>query len=211
MLSVQDEAAQLAALLLDPQPGERVLDACAAPGGKSCHLLELQPQVAELVAADASGERLARVQENLERLELQAQLLEADAAAPPAGLEAGSFQRILVDAPCSASGVIRRHPDVKVLRRQADIAGFAELQGRILDGLWPLLAPGGTLLYCTCSVLPQENADVVGAFLERRQDAAEEALPREAGEACRHGRQLLPRPGGHDGLYYALLRKRAAG
>lgn len=206
-LSVQDEAAQLAAPLLAAAAGERVLDACAAPGGKSCHILELQPDLAEFIAMDVSAERLARVAENMSRLGLQATLLEADAASPPATLDAASFDRILVDAPCSATGVIRRHPDIKLLRREEDIDQFARQQLDILNGVWPLLQIGGTLLYVTCSVLEQENSAVVAKFIEANQDASCE-MPQVAwGVEMPYGRQLLPQPDGPDGLFFSRLLK----
>ena len=206
LASVQDEAAQVAALLLAPGPGARVLDACAAPGGKACHLLERHPDIA-LTAMDVDEARLQRVRENLQRLQLHATVLCGDAARPPALLPAEQFHHILVDAPCSASGVIRRHPDVKLLRRPEDIPALAAQQGAILDGLWPLLAPGGTLLYVTCSVLEAENSGVIAAFLARREDA--ESLPLNVGTPRAAGNQILPRPGGPDGLFFSLLRRRA--
>jgi 16S rRNA (cytosine967-C5)-methyltransferase len=210
-VSVQDEAAQLAALLLAAVPGDRVLDACAAPGGKACHILELQPLLAELVTMDVAGERLARVKENLERLGLTATMINADASAPPTRLTPASFDRILVDAPCSASGVIRRHPDVKVLRRQEDIAGFAQQQQKILTGLWPLLKPGGWLLYVTCSILDEENSSVIARFISRQSDAVALIPAGDWGVKLRHGRQLLPTKDGPDGLFYGLLRKKSPG
>jgi 16S rRNA (cytosine967-C5)-methyltransferase len=206
-VSVQDEAAQLAAPLLQAEPGERILDACAAPGGKACHLLELQPELAELVAMDADATRLQKVADNLRRLKLQATLLAGDAGRPGPELAAASFDRILVDAPCSATGVIRRHPDVKLLRRPGDIEQMAAQQLRILAGLWPLLKQGGVLLYATCSVLKQENSEVVERFLQQCPDGAEIPLRQPWGQATRYGRQLLPSPGGADGLFYALLQK----
>lgn len=208
-VSVQDEAAQLAALLLDPQPGDRVLDACAAPGGKTGHLLELQPALQELVAMDIDATRLVRVEQNLQRLGLTARLCVGDGARPAGALGNGCFERILVDAPCSASGVIRRHPDVKILRRPADIEGFHRQQRDILAGLWPHLAVGGRLLYATCSVLEAENHATVAAFIETRRDARPVALNGDRGEPAGMGRQLLPDPAGADGLYYALLEKTA--
>jgi 16S rRNA (cytosine967-C5)-methyltransferase len=207
LVSVQDEAAQLAAHLLQTEAGHRVLDACAAPGGKACHILELQPALGELVAMDVDEQRLAKVEENLERLELPALQLCGDAGQPPAALEPGSFDRILVDAPCSASGVIRRHPDVKLLRREQDIPQLAEQQLRILRGLWPLLRSGGSLLYATCSVLGQENSGVVDAFLTGEAGAQVTALPHPWGTAVAHGRQLLPGDDGADGLFYSLIHK----
>lgn len=208
-VSVQDEAAQLAAGLLQVAPGERVLDACAAPGGKACHVLELQPKLAELVAMDADELRLQKVSENLQRLKLPATVLTGDACKPPSALAAASFDRILVDAPCSATGVIRRHPDVKLLRRPGDIAAMADVQLRILTGLWPLLKPGGTLLYATCSVLVEENSELVEHFLGQCPDAKTATLEEEWGEASGCGRQLLPSPLGPDGLFYARLLKNA--
>jgi 16S rRNA (cytosine967-C5)-methyltransferase len=205
--SVQDEAAQMAAILLSAAAGERVLDACAAPGGKACHILELQPQLAELVAMDIDQRRLEKVSENLHRLGLQATTLAGDAAQPPSQLAPASFDRILVDAPCSASGVVRRHPDVKLLRRASDISPLAEAQLRILSGLWPLLSPGGTLLYATCSILDEENSQVVHRFVNGQDDAQLVTADAEWGEAVDCGRQLLPSPDGPDGLFYALLHK----
>lgn len=205
--SVQDEAAQLAALLLDAAPGERILDACAAPGGKACHVLELQPKLAELVAMDVDAARLQKVSQNLLRLEQRATLLEGDATRPGPALRATSFDRILVDAPCSATGVIRRHPDVKLLRRPEDIGQFARLQLQILQGLWPLLKPGGTLLYATCSVLPQENSSVVERFLSHCSDATAVSLDPTWGEDTGCGRQLLPSVLANDGLFYSMLHK----
>ncbi len=208
-VSVQDEAAQLAAFLLDARPGERILDACAAPGGKACHILEAEPALEELVAMDSDAGRLARVEDNLARLHLPAALVCGDASAPPAELESASFDRILVDAPCSGSGVIRRHPDIKLLRRRDDIASLAEQQLRILGGLWPLLKPGGRLLYVTCSVLPAENAELVARFLQVHDDAGSLAIDADWGVPSGAGRQLLSSAGGCDGLYYALLEKHA--
>ena len=207
LVSVQDEAAQLAARILSAAPGEHVLDACAAPGGKACHILELQPRLGRLVAMDVDEARLQRVAENLERLGLPAELVVGDGARPPAGLAAESFDRILVDAPCSASGVIRRHPDVKLLRRPSDLPRLAGQQLAILGGLWPLLRPGGRLLYATCSLFDEENSGVVRQFLQANPDAALCAMPWSWGEAAACGRQLLPSREGPDGLFYSLLQK----
>ena len=206
-VSIQDEAAQLAAFLLQAGAGERVLDACAAPGGKTCHILELQPELAELVAMDIDELRLQKVSENLQRLGLKATLITGDAARPPAALEPASFNRILVDAPCSASGVIRRHPDVKLLRRESDIAPLADQQLCILRGLWPLLKSGGTLLYATCSILDEENSQVIQRFLTEEADAALSDTEMAGSESVTSGRQLLPSSGGTDGLFYATLKK----
>ena len=206
-VSVQDESAQLAAALLNPQAGEAILDACCAPGGKTCHALERQPGLLSMTALDSDPDRLVRVQENLDRLSLSAQLLVEDASTPSNSLNSHSFDRILIDAPCSATGVIRRHPDVKLLRREEDIASLQEQQSAIIDGLWPLLKVGGTLLYVTCSIMPQENSDVVARFLAAHEDAIEDVIDAQWGCAQAHGRQLLPDATAGDGLYYARLRK----
>ncbi|MFD1216740.1 16S rRNA (cytosine(967)-C(5))-methyltransferase RsmB [Microbulbifer celer] len=209
-VSVQDQSAQLAAPLLDPQPGDKILDACAAPGGKTCHLLELQPDL-NLTALDIEEERLDRVIENLERIGAGAELICADAAEPEHWWDGEQYDRILLDAPCSATGVIRRHPDIKLLRRPEDIPELAELQGRILRAMWRLLKPGGTLLYATCSILPEENSAQVARFVAETGDARDNTpelfndlpwgLPQEAGI------QLLPGIHTGDGFYYAKLEK----
>lgn len=209
-VSVQDEAAQLAADLLDLAPGQRVLDACAAPGGKTCHLLEAEPGLSHVTAIDLEQSRLARVRENLDRLGLDAELIAADGRATKVWWDGKPFQRILLDTPCSATGVIRRHPDIKLTRQEADIAALAQLQGELLDALWPTLEVGGVLLYATCSVLPQENSDNIGAFLARTPGARELDITGPFGLKQAHGRQLLPQDGGHDGFYYAKLIKIAA-
>lgn len=209
-VSVQDEAAQLAAGLLDLSAGQRVLDACCAPGGKTCHILEREPALSEVVALDLEPKRLQRVQENLDRLQLEAKLIAADARATDIWWDGQPFQRILLDAPCSATGVIRRHPDIKLARQADDIAPLATLQGEMLDALWPTLAVGGVLLYATCSVLPTENREVIEAFLARTSGARELDLPKGFGVEQAHGRQLLPQENGHDGFYYAKLIKIAA-
>jgi len=206
-VSVQDEAAQLAAGLLGAGPGERVLDACAAPGGKTCHLLESQPALAEMIAMDIDETRLARVRDNLKRLDQKATVIAADAAQPPTQLRAGSFDRILVDAPCSASGVIRRHPDIKLLRRETDIPQLAARQLAILRGLWPLLRAGGCLLYVTCSILEEENSAVIEEFQRQHASARMEPPAVHWGVALDGGRQLLPAADGPDGLFYSLLRR----
>lgn len=204
--SVQDEAAQLAAHLLGASPGDHVLDACAAPGGKTCHLLEAVPALGSVTAMDIDAGRLRRVRENLDRLQLEAELVTANAAEAANALSDRQFDRVLVDAPCSATGVIRRHPDIKLLRRRQDISGFTAQQLQILGGVWPHLRPGGRLLYVTCSVLPEENQAVIAEFLALQGNAAEVALP-DIGLACRHGRQVMPCHDGPDGLYFALLEK----
>ncbi|MHC3825486.1 16S rRNA (cytosine(967)-C(5))-methyltransferase RsmB [Pseudomonas sp. G3-19] len=209
-ISVQDEAAQLAADLLDLAPGQRVLDACCAPGGKTCHILEAEPALAGVVAVDLEAKRLVRVKENLERLGLSAELIAADGRDTAAWWDGKPFQRILLDAPCSATGVIRRHPDIKLTRQADDIAALALLQGELLDALWKTLEVGGILLYATCSTLPTENTEVIAAFLERTPGARELDLATTAGIKQPHGRQLLAQQGGHDGFYYAKLIKIAA-
>jgi 16S rRNA (cytosine967-C5)-methyltransferase len=210
-ISVQDEAAQLAAELLDLAPGQRVLDACCAPGGKTCHLLEAQADLKAVVAVDLEAKRLVRVRENLDRLGLDAQLIAADGRDTAAWWDGQPFQRILLDAPCSATGVIRRHPDIKLTRQPDDIAALATLQGELLDALWPTLQVGGILVYATCSTLPTENTEVIAAFLARTSGARELDLAIQAGIKQPHGRQLLAQEGGHDGFYYAKLIKIAAG
>ena len=209
-ISVQDEAAQLAADLLDLAPGQRVLDACCAPGGKTCHILEVEKDLAQVVAVDLEAKRLVRVRENLARLGLSAELIAADGRDTATWWDGKSFQRILLDAPCSATGVIRRHPDIKLTRQADDIAALAALQGELLDALWPTLEVGGILLYATCSTLPTENTEVIEAFLARTSGARELDLATAAGIKQPHGRQLLAQEGGHDGFYYAKLIKIAA-
>lgn len=209
-ISVQDEAAQLAADLLDLAPGQRVLDACCAPGGKTCHILEVEPKLAGVVAVDLEAKRLVRVRENLERLGLSAELIAADGRDTATWWDGKPFQRILLDAPCSATGVIRRHPDIKLTRQPDDIAALATLQGELLDAMWPTLEVGGILLYATCSTLPTENTEVIEAFLARTPGARELDIAGQFGIKQPHGRQLLAQEGGHDGFYYAKLIKIAA-
>ncbi|UST69369.1 16S rRNA (cytosine(967)-C(5))-methyltransferase RsmB [Pseudomonas moraviensis] len=209
-ISVQDEAAQLAADLLDLAPGQRVLDACCAPGGKTCHILEAEPALAGVVAVDLEAKRLVRVKENLERLGLNAELIAADGRDIDKWWDGKPFQRILLDAPCSATGVIRRHPDIKLTRQPDDIVALAQLQGELLDAMWKTLEVGGILVYATCSTLPTENTEVIAAFLERTPGARELDLATAAGIKQPHGRQLLAQQGGHDGFYYAKLIKIAA-
>ena len=198
--SVQDAGAQYAAALLDVHQGMRVLDACAAPGSKTAHILEVAE--VEMVAVDKDAKRLRRVAENLQRLELNAQLLVGDAARPDSWWDGNMFDRILADVPCSASGVVRRHPDIKWLRRREDIAFFAQQQLEILRALWPLLKPDGKLLYATCSVFKQENEQLVARFLVDHNDARR--LPIVLPDNSQG--QLLPSEQ-HDGFFYALLHK----
>ncbi len=203
--SVQDEAAQLAAQLLAPQNNEKILDACAAPGGKTCHLLELAD--AEVTALDIEEKRLVRVQENLDRLKLEAKIVCADMADTDNWWQGDLYDAILLDAPCSATGVIRRHPDIKLLRRREDIEQLAQLQAKLLETAWSLLKPGGRLLYATCSVLPQENSLQISQFCQLHPDAKLATLDVDWGIACESGQQLFPQQNGHDGFYYALLHK----
>jgi 16S rRNA (cytosine967-C5)-methyltransferase len=207
LASVQDVAAQFAAGLLDAQPGERVLDACAAPGGKTTHVLERTPGLADLVAVDRDAGRVDLLRENLERLGLRARLAVADASRPGDWWDGQPFDRILLDTPCSATGVIRRHPDIKLRRKPNEIEQLAHTQGQLLAGLWPLLRGGGKLLYVTCSVLPRENEAQITTFLAEHADAAVcgPALP--VGQARRVGWQILPGEQDLDGFYYVCLAK----
>jgi 16S rRNA (cytosine967-C5)-methyltransferase len=206
LVSVQDAAAQLAAELLDPQPGEHVLDACAAPGGKTSHLLERAPDLA-LDALDRDAARLVRVRENLSRLGLNARVIAADAGETEPWWDGRPYDRILLDAPCSATGVIRRHPDIKSLRKAADIPGLVTEQARLLNALWPLLKPGGMLLYATCSILPEENAGQIRRFIAAHADAVERPIAAEWGRPMEAGRQILPGENDMDGFYYACIAK----
>ena len=205
-VSVQDAAAQFAAPLLDPSRGARVLDACAAPGGKCAHLLEADPSL-HLTALDIDRERTSRVEGTLERLGLSAAVHCADAREPARWWDGIPYRFILADAPCSATGVIRRHPDLKWLRRPGDAGRLASQQLRILASVWPLLARGGALLYATCSVLTTENDDVVTRFLADHPDAKPGTIDAIWGIATRHGRQILPGEDGMDGFFYARLVK----
>ncbi len=207
LFSVQDGAAQQAVPLLDLADGQRVLDACAAPGGKTCHILESAPRLREVVAIDVQPQRLARITDNLKRLGLTATTLNADMTEPGQWWDGDCFERVLLDAPCTASGVIRRHPDIKYLRAPADIARINSLQHKLLDSVWPLLAPGGKLVYVTCSVLRRENDETIGRFLQRTPTAVPEPIRASWGEATRFGRQILPGQHEFDGFYFARLVK----
>ncbi len=198
-VSVQDLSAQRAAALLEVAPGQRILDACAAPGGKTGHILEAAGGRCELYAVDRDARRIGLVRDNLARLGLPAELVTGDATTPQDWWDGKPFDRILVDAPCSASGIIRRHPDIKVLRRPPDVDRVIELQAGLLRALWPLLAPGGRLLYATCSVLQRENEAQIAAFR-----VEEPTIEAPAGVAAL---QLLPEEAAGDGFYYAWLRK----
>jgi 16S rRNA (cytosine967-C5)-methyltransferase len=216
VVSVQDAGAQLAVKLLDAQPQMRVLDACAAPGGKTGHLLESTPDV-ELVAIDIDASRVERIRENLDRLGRKAQIHVADVRESGAWDGGRPFDRILVDAPCSSTGVIRRHPDIKLLRRSTDIPAFIATQDEILRSAFRRLAPGGRLVYCTCSLLPAENEEVVERLLATEPAARVAAMPPAAAlapgaVARRVGIQLIPgSQAGTDGFYYACLEKTTAG
>lgn len=207
-VSVQDAAAQFAAPLLQLQAGQRVLDICAAPGGKTCAILELQPQLAELVALDIDENRLKRVSDNLQRLNLFAQLIAGDATKPQQWWDGRLFDRILLDAPCSALGVIRRHPDIKLLRRSDDIPVLQQLQKDILGAAWGMLTSGGILLYATCSILKAENEQQITAFLATHPDSFEIPVVADWGQQRPAGRQILTGDLEMDGFYYARLGKR---
>ena len=207
-VSVQDEAAQLAAPLLDLQTGMRVLDACCAPGGKTCHIGELAPRLAQLTAVDSEERRLQKVHENIARLDINAKVVCADATQTDPWWDKKAFDRILLDAPCSATGIIRRQPDIKLLREPSHITALTQLQLQLLESLWPLLAEEGILLYATCSILPQENTQLIERFIKMRSDVEHETIEAKWGIAQTYGRQLLPTDHGHDGFYYAKLIKR---
>lgn len=204
--AVQDGAAQLAAHYLQAKAGERILDCCAAPGGKTGHIAENTPDVGYLLALDADATRLKRVEENMTRLQHKVDIKQGDATAPDTWWDGELFDRILLDAPCSATGVIRRHPDIRWLRKSSDIVNLAALQRQILDTLWALLKPGGTMLYATCSILPQENTQQIQQFLAQTPDAQLSPVTKiETSE--RPGRQILPGEQQMDGFYYARLVK----
>ena len=204
--SVQDGAAQRVADALSPKPNARVLDACAAPGGKAAHLAERDPSL-RIVALDVDPRRVRRMQDAFARLKLAVDARTADAAQPEAWWDGVAFDAILLDAPCSATGIVRRQPDVLLHRREADIPALAATQAKLLDASWPLLARGGVLLYATCSILREENAAQVDAFLARTPDAALAPLDASFGHDTGFGAQRLPGEGGMDGFFYARLRK----
>lgn len=210
IVSVQDAAAQWAALLLDVQSGQRVLDACAAPGGKTLHILESQPDLVELVAVEIDESRASKISENLQRLShkgAQVEIKIADICELGKWWDGKPFQRILLDAPCSGSGVIRRHPDIQLLRRVTDIDVLAKQQANLLRTLWMTLAPGGVLLYCTCSVFKVENEEQVLAFLGEMVDAEAVAIELPQARQCKVGVQILTGTQDRDGFYYAKLHK----
>lgn len=213
--AVQDEAAQLAAYLLAPQDGQRILDACAAPGGKTAHLLAMQKQI-NLVALDKDARRCQTINENLERLKLAKTgdsgtsviVKAADANRLDQWWDGQCFDGILLDAPCSATGIIRRHPDIKLLRQSGDIANLVQQQRTLLDTVWQTLSPGGVLLYATCSILIEENEQVVADFIANTADARSVRIDANWGIGCQYGRQLLPQRYGTDGFYYTKIQKR---
>lgn len=208
-VSIQDGAAQLVADALSPPPGSRVLDACAAPGGKSAHLLERDPSLS-LTAVDSDAKRLRKVEETLSRLRIEggATLRAADASKPESWWDGVPFDAILLDAPCSATGIVRRQPDILLHRRESDLQSVVGLQARLLDAAWTMLRPGGVLLYATCSILKAENETQVADFLARTPDASADALDERFGRVAGSGRQRLPGEGGMDGFFYARLTKR---
>lgn len=213
-VSVQDAGAQIAAGLLDCQPGMRVLDACAAPGGKTGHILESCPDPVDVVALDKAPDRLVRVQENLDRIRRSATVIKGDLLRPEVWWNREPFDRILLDVPCSATGVIRRHPDIRFLRQRGDISKLAACQSKMLNAAWKMLKVGGSLLYVTCSVLRAENEQVIGEFLALQTDAIEqtmtETLPALMSGPLKHGVQLLPGTAATDGFYYALMKRESA-
>lgn len=208
LFSVQDAAAQMSATLLDLQPGQRVLDICCAPGGKTSHILEMQPHLRQCVAVDIEESRLERVRENLSRLQLQATLVLGDATHPEQWWDGDLFDRILLDAPCSATGVIRRHPDIKLLRTPEEVEQVVSLQRKILSHTWPLLTSGGLMVYATCSVLRQENDKQIAQFLQEHADANIVSQYGNYGLSSEYGRQIIPGELDMDGFFYSVIRKK---
>ena len=204
-VSVQDAGAQLATGLLHPQPGNLVLDACAAPGGKTAHILETQPQINGITALDVDEHRIDRLRATLTRLDLDADVRQADAADPQTWWDGRPFDRILLDAPCSATGVLRRRPDIKRRKAPEQLPELQSVQAGLLNALWPLLKPGGRLLYATCSLLRGENDEVIEAFLDNQPEACAATIQAAWGTTAKYGRQLLPGAGDTDGFYYAIL------
>lgn len=207
MISVQDGAAQIAVEIMQLASGHYVLDACAAPGGKTAHILEAETTLSGLIAIDNNQNRLSKVQENLSRLQLNAKLICCDAGCTHEWWDGKQFDRILLDAPCSGSGVIRRHPDIKLLRRPSDIKKFTGQQLYLLTALWPLLKKGGLLIYTTCSIFPEENNVMLENFLQEHPEASEEKIITDWGKNRSVGKQILPGMYNMDGFYYACLRK----
>ncbi|MGE3921209.1 MAG: 16S rRNA (cytosine(967)-C(5))-methyltransferase RsmB [Gammaproteobacteria bacterium] len=210
LVSVQDAAAQIAAVLLKLEPNQKVLDACAAPGGKTSHILESQNNLSELIALDIAQERCDKINENLNRLNLissKVKVIAGDALNPKTWWDKNLFDRILLDAPCSATGIIRRHPDIKSLRQKSDIKDLVQTQYDLISTLWDLLKPKGILVYATCSILPEENMQVIEKFLKNLNNATEEKIIANWGHECAYGRQILPGENNMDGFYYARLVK----
>lgn len=209
LCAVQDAAAQLAAPLLSLKKGDRVLDACSAPGGKTSHLLEKEQHLNACIALDVDEKRLQKVADNLTRLGHQATLKQGDASAPETWWDGIPFDKILLDAPCSATGVIRRHPDIKLIRTETDVKEIVTLQAKLLSALWPLLSPKGRLVYATCSILPEENELQIANFIEHHPDA--EIIPIEApwGHPTPHGRQIFPGENQMDGFFYSVISKKS--
>lgn len=205
-VSIQDIAAQMAASLLALKPRLRLLDACAAPGGKTCHILESEPSITA-IAIDLDQSRLDRVSDNLKRLNLNATLIKGDALALDTWWDGLLFDRILLDAPCSATGVIRRHPDIKLLRKEEDIDAVIMLQQQLLETLWPLIAPGGLLVYATCSILPEENEMQIARFVAKQTNCTPSTKTQAWGRATGHGWQILPGDHQMDGFFYSVLLK----
>lgn len=211
-VSIQDAAGQFAASLLELKPQLSVLDACSAPGGKFCHMIETEPNLSSITGVELEAARLKKVEENIQRLNLQKSSCEikniaADVAKPEKWWDGKLFDRILLDAPCSATGVIRRHPDIKFLRRATDINELTATQMKMLKALWPLLKPGGIFVYATCSILPQENSDLIQQFLQNHADAKEKIIETTWGINCKIGKQILTGDHNMDGFYYARLEK----
>jgi 16S rRNA (cytosine967-C5)-methyltransferase len=206
-VSVQDAAAQLAVELLSLQPEQKVLDACCAPGGKTCHILERESKLNACIALDVEAKRLDKVHENLQRLDLQADVRVGDATRPETWWDGQLFDRILLDAPCSAIGVIRRHPDIKLLRTPQEVEVVTQLQRDMLESLWPLLAPGGLMVYATCSILKQENEEQIKWFLGQNPNCQVEQIKCSWGRDTGYGVQILPGDYGMDGFFYSVLRK----
>lgn len=209
-VSVQDEAAQLAVSLLDLAPGQRVLDVCAAPGGKTCHILETMPDIQECFALDIDEDRLQRIADNAARLGLKPKIQLGDASLPAVWWDGQPFDRILLDAPCSATGVIRRHPDIKLLRKKEDIDAVVKLQAKILAAVWPLLRVGGVLVYATCSVLKVENELQIENFLGKHPDGEFQDRELPWGQARGVGWQIFPGQNNCDGFFYSVLKKTKA-
>jgi 16S rRNA (cytosine967-C5)-methyltransferase len=207
-ISIQDEAAQLAVSLLQLKPGLRVLDACAAPGGKTCHILEAEPELADCIALDIDETRLRRVRENLKRLHLNATVQKGDVLKPDSWWDGQLFDRLLLDAPCSATGVIRRHPDIKLLRTEEDIQTVADIQADMLKTMWPLLHPDGLLVYATCSIMKQENEQQIANFVQNHPDCQVETSDKAWGKNTGFGWQLIPGKGNCDGFFYSVLSKK---